>query len=137
MAETGRRRTINRYQWDYNGLKDALADPEKHHGDLFRQLKRLISIRQEQEAFHPNATQHTLHLGDQIFGFWRESIHRDQSIFALHNISDKPQKLDIVELSLVATELWHDLLSDNSYDSFSSTIELRPYQCVWLSNKKN
>ncbi len=137
MAETGRRRTINRYQWDYDGLKEALADPEKHHGDLFSQLKRLISIRQEQEAFHPNATQHTLHLGDEIFGFWRESIHRDQSIFALHNISDKPQQLDIVELSLVATELWYDLLSDNSYDSGSSTIELKPYQCVWLTNKKS
>lgn len=137
MAETGRLRTINRYQWDHDGLQDALLDKEKHHGEIFTQLKRLISIRQQQEAFHPNATQHSLHLGNEIFGFWRESIHRDQAIFALHNISDQPQKLAIVELSLATTETWYDLLSDASYDSESTTIELAPYQCVWLTNKKN
>ena len=45
-------------------------------------LDERIKIRKEQAAFHPNATQLTLHLGDQIFAFWRESLDRHQSIFA-------------------------------------------------------
>ncbi len=32
-------------------------------------MKRLIGIGRKQAAFHPNATQFTLHLGNEMFGF--------------------------------------------------------------------
>ncbi|CAA6678018.1 MULTISPECIES: alpha-amylase family glycosyl hydrolase [unclassified Lentimonas] len=135
VALTGRARSINRHRWDAERLQETLVDTQAHNGAVFAEMKRLIQIRRDQEAFHPNATQYTLHFGNQIFAFWRESLNRDQSIFALHNMSDQPQTIPLVELNLIATELWTDLLSGTSYDDLEGTIELPPYGCVWISNR--
>lgn len=135
MATTGHARSINRYKWPARGLQDALDDPERHHRQVFDTIKCLIRIRRDQAAFHPNATQYTLHFGNQIFAFWRESLNRDQSIFALHNVSDQPQTISLVELNLIATESWSDLISGQVYDDLEGTIDLPPYGCVWISNK--
>ena len=49
-------------------------------------------LRKKQIAFHPNATQFTLQLGDLFFGIWRQSIDRSQSIFCISNLTNKKQK---------------------------------------------
>jgi len=135
MAHTGRARTINRHQWQADDLEAALADPERHHQYVFAEMKRLIQIRRQQSAFHPNATQYTLHFSDQIFAFWRESLDRDQSIFALHNVSAERQLIPMVELNLIATESWSDLISGELYEDLGAVLELPPYGCVWITNK--
>lgn len=135
MALTGRRRTINRFQWSADELEVALADDSRHHKAVFNEMKRLIEIRRKQEAFHPNATQYTLHFSDQIFAFWRESLNRDQSVFALHNVSAEPQSIPLVELNLIATESWSDLISGKGYNDLEGVIKLEPYGCVWITNK--
>jgi len=135
MAHTGRARTINRFQWPAEELESALADESRHHKAVFAEMKRLIQIRRKQPAFHPNATQYTLHFSDEIFAFWRESLDRDQSIFALHNVSCERQTIPLVELNLIATESWGDLLSGTRYDNLESEIVLEPYGCVWITNQ--
>jgi sucrose phosphorylase len=135
MAETGHARSINRFKWDISDLEEALSDEERSHKRLFDELRRRISIRKAQEAFHPNATQYTLHLGKRIVAFWRESLNRSQSIFAIHNISDKAQKIPLLELNLIATETWTDILSGKKYCSQEDFhLELPPYGCAWISN---
>lgn len=135
MGQSGRARTINRYQWPADELEAALADPERHHQKVFAEMKRLIAIRRAQEAFHPNATQYTLHFSDKVFAFWRESLTRKQSLFALHNVSSEPQTIPMVELNLIATESWCDLISGELYEDLGGVIELPPYGCVWITNK--
>ncbi|MBN2684592.1 MAG: hypothetical protein JXR40_04890 [Pontiellaceae bacterium] len=134
VEKTGRSRSINRHSWTNSELASALDDPNGEHALVFNELKRLIRIRRQQSAFHPNATQYTLHLGDKLFAFWRESLDRDQSIFAIHNVSDEAQSLPLVELNLIATEQWRDLISGQKYDDLDGAIELAPYASVWLSN---
>ena len=134
MADTGQARSINRYKWDRQALEDTLDNEELHHRKLFDELKRRISIRKQQAAFHPNATQYTLHFGNEIFAFWRESLDRSQSIFAIHNITDKTQTIPLVELNLITTERWTDLLNGKSYCSQDTHLELPPYGCAWISN---
>lgn len=135
LAETGHPRSINRHRWTNSELAAAMADPTGRHATVFSELKRLIQIRRQQPAFHPNATQYTLHLGDKLFAFWRESLNRDQSIFAIHNVSDKPQTLPLVELNLIVTEQWKDLLTGQIYEGLDGSLELAPYASVWLSNR--
>ena len=135
MAQTGRARTINRYQWQADDLEAALADPERHHQAVFAEMKRLIQVRRQQPAFHPNATQYTLHFSDQVFAFWRESLDREQSVFALHNVSAELQLIPMVELNLIATESWSDLISGQLYEDLGGELELPPYGCVWITNK--
>ena len=135
MENTGRLRSINRSQWQLDTLKETLADPLSHHSKAFSELKRLIAIRRRQPAFHPNATQFTLHLGLQIFGFWRQSMRRDQSIFCIHNISSELQEIALSDINLIGTDHWVDLISGLAIEDLAGSIPLKPYQCVWLSNR--
>lgn len=135
VEHTGRLRSINRSQWQLDELEEKLADPLSHHGKAFAELKRLIAIRRKQPAFHPNATQFTLHLGLKLFGFWRQSMRRDQSIFCIHNISDQLQEVALSDINLIGTDRWQDLISGLRIDDLSGSITLKPYQSVWLSNR--
>ena len=86
LEHTQRNRSINRHIWDEFELEKELSDRQSPHARIFAELKRLLSIRKKQSAFHPNATQYTLHISDDIFAFWRQSINRDQSIFCISNV---------------------------------------------------
>jgi sucrose phosphorylase len=105
---------------------------------VLNELKRLISIRRQQTAFHPNAIQYTLHpLNRALFAFWRQSLTRDQSIFSVHNLSDQPQELRLSDLNLVSTDEWHDLISGHHFADLNMAYILKPYQSVWITNKVN
>lgn len=132
---TGHNRAINRHQWDLVALQDTLENRESHHAKVFSEIKHLLSIRRQQPAFHPNATQFTLHLGNHIFAFWRQCANREQSIFCLNNISDKPQPVSLRDINLILLDTWWDLLTGNALTSDQTKIELAPYQSVWLSNQ--
>lgn len=134
LEHTGRLRSINRGQWQLDALERELANPLSHHSQVFRQLSRLIHIRRGQSAFHPNATQFTLHLGLQIFGFWRQSMRRDQSIFCIHNITSEVQQVALSDINLIGTDQWVDLISGTPIDDLSGSLTLKPYQAVWLAN---
>lgn len=134
VEHTGRSRSINRSQWDRIQLDEKLNDKLSHHSKVFSELKRLINIRKRQKAFHPNATQFTLHLGLQLFGFWRQSMMRDQSIFCINNVSPDTQQVLLGDINLIGTDAWTDLISGNQLDDLTGTLTLRPYQCVWLTN---
>ncbi|MGF1569345.1 MAG: alpha-amylase family glycosyl hydrolase [Nodosilinea sp.] len=138
VDKTGHNRAINRYKWDLEALEAALADPTTPHAKVLTELKRLIKIRRQQTAFHPNATQYTLHpLNLSLFAFWRQSLTRDQSIFSVHNLSDQPQELRLSDLNLVSTDDWHDLISGYQFTDIEEVYALAPYQSVWITNKIN
>ncbi len=135
LERTGHSRSINRRNWDSEDLNRRLDDRESHHGQVFDRLCKLIRIRRSQPAFHPNATHYTMHLGRHVFGIWRQSIARDQSIFALHNVSDQPQSVSLEYVNLISTDSWVDLASGAWLEDLDGVIELAPYQFVWLTNK--
>ena len=134
LENTGHYRAVNRHQWDFDALQAALADENSHHGEVFRHIKALLAIRSRQAAFHPNATQFTLHLGSALFGFWRQSMNRRQSIFCISNITDQPQVATLSDINLIETEDWQDLIGGEQYVSRDGLLQLQPYQTVWISN---
>lgn len=131
---SGHNRAINRHQWDYKTLQSELNDETSTHHQVYHRLKSLFNIRSNQSAFHPNATQFTLHLGSQLFGFWRQSMDREQSIFCVSNISNQMQTLEMSDLNLIDTENWFDLISGDTFNEKHQIIELAPYQTVWITN---
>ncbi|MBT9316777.1 alpha-amylase family glycosyl hydrolase [Leptothoe spongobia] len=135
VAATGHNRSINRHCWEKRRLDALLNDPETPQSIVLAELSRLIKIRRQQKAFHPNATQYTLHPDNPaIFAFWRQSIARDQSIFSIHNLSNQPHTLRLSELNLVNTDSWMDLISGDHFEDLHATYKLKPYQSVWLTN---
>jgi sucrose phosphorylase len=135
LAHTSHNRSINRHQWELSQLSAALDDTTSDHHDVFDSLKRLIFLRKEQRAFHPNATQLTLHLGDHLFGFWRQSLDRRQSLFCIHNLSAMEQTLPLSQLNLVLNCSWRDLISGEPLEVELPDWTLAPYQTLWITNE--
>ncbi len=134
VDDKGYNRAINRHQWQAEELTKQLINENTTHHQVLKQLKNLIHIRKQQPAFHPNATQFTLHFNNQIFAFWRQSMDRRQSIFCLHNISDTAQTVLLSSINLIATDHWHDLISGAQLDNHGDKYVMAPYQALWLSN---
>jgi len=135
MNSTSNKRSINRHNWDYEELNSLLSDNTTIHSKAFTQLKHIISLRKKQIAFHPNATQFTMHLNDSIFAFWRQSQDRTQSIFCIYNITDEAQQIALKDINLIELDSWHDLISGHKYNDPREQIVLQPYQFIWISNK--
>ncbi|MEI6895089.1 MAG: sugar phosphorylase [Colwellia sp.] len=134
LEDTQQNRALNRHRWHEDKLQAALADKTLHHANVLSTLKALLNIRVMQPAFHPNATQYTLHLSLQLFGFWRQSKDKKQSVFCISNISDQTVKLSLSELNLIITESWVELISNTELTELTGKMCLNPYQTVWLSN---
>ncbi len=134
LEHAGHYRAINRHQWNWQALQAELEDEVSEHARTFAELKALLRVRGAQQAFHPNATQFTLHLGSELFGFWRQSADRRQSIFCISNISVQPQSLDLADINLIDAADWVDLLSGSPIEDTGGRLELAPYQTVWISN---
>ena len=133
--DTGRARSINRYQWSEEELEAKLSDSESVNSQVLSALRERILIRQRHPAFHPNATQYTLQLADELFGVWRQNSRRDQSIFAVSNISTEPQELNLRQLNLIDSETWYELLSSTEIEDCDGMLTLQPYQSVWITNQ--
>jgi len=134
LARTGQYRSINRRSWDKDEITNLLEDPDSMQSIILNRLSDLIKLRRKQQAFHPNAVQFTLQLGLQTFGIWRQSSDRRQDVFSISNVSREHQSLELANINLVSTDSWRDLISGERIEEGQSTLELRPYQTVWLSN---
>jgi sucrose phosphorylase len=135
VAKTGSNRAINRYKWNYEQLVTLLKDPHSPQSIVLKELSRRIKIRRRQPAFHPNATHYVLHpFNRALFAFWRQSIYREQSIFCIHNLSRRTQKLRLSDLNLAITDKWCDLLSGQNIEDIYAKFTLKPYQCAWITN---
>jgi sucrose phosphorylase len=135
VAHRAMNRGINRHRWDYPTLNALLDDPNSPQARVLKALSERLRIRTRQPAFHPNATQFTIPLQDEVFGVWRQSLDRHQSIFALHNVSNQTVQIPHMSMNLIEDETWVDLLSGEAVDMTAEALTLAPYQCRWISNR--
>ena len=135
VANTGQNRSINRRRWELTELEALLDSPYSQHHKVLTRLSQLIRVRKAQPAFHPNATQFTLQLGNQIFGYWRQSLDRKQSVFCISNISDEEQSVLLSDINLIGTDNWIDLITRQEIALSSSFLQMKPYQTLWISNQ--
>jgi sucrose phosphorylase len=135
VRNSGHNRAINRHQWSYPALESHLSDHQSIHHKIYYTLNTLLALRRQQPAFHPNATQFTLHMGDQLFGFWRQSMDRQQSIFCISNISLVTQSVSLSDINLIDNEPWFDLISGQPCKGQHDIMTIQPYQTVWITNQ--
>ena len=131
--KTGHNRSLNRSKIDSEKIN--IDDDTSKESKIYNKLKELLLLRRMQAAFHPNALQFTLHLGNELYGIWRQSMDKKQSIFCITNVTDRIVSLSLLDINLDDSEKWYDLISQDSLDDIISSIDLKPYQTVWLSNK--
>jgi sucrose phosphorylase len=136
-AETGQNRSLNRTQWRMEDIDAQLASEETPMARIFSEMQRRIAIRKNQKAFHPDATQFTLHIKPGMFGFWRLSLDRRQSLFVVTNITTDTKILGLRDINLYADAQWVDLLSGIHVYPDDEELKLAPYQTVWITNQSN
>jgi sucrose phosphorylase len=135
VAQSGMKRRINRQKFAKDWLDDRLSEPASRESFGLVKLKELLTIRKQQPAFHPNATQFTLQLRSELFGVWRQSQDRKQSIFAITNLCASEQGLDLSAINLIDTENWHDLVTQQPIEDNEKYLKMSPYQTVWITNQ--
>ena len=136
VKKTKSQRSINRKNWNFETLQKKIENKSSINSKILRSLNNLIVLRKKQVAFHPNATQFTLQLGDNFFGLWRQSIDRTQSIFCISNLTNKSQKISLLDVNLISTNNWFDLLTKKKIKNIGDDLFFKPYQTFWITNKK-
>ena len=135
VERRGMNRAINRHRWHYPDLLARLDDPHSDQSRGMNGVSDRLRLRSKQAAFHPNATQFTLRLDERLFGVWRQSLDRNQSIFAIHNVSDETVLVSPSEINLIEDDVWIDLLAGDKIDVAGPGIPFAPYQCRWITNR--
>lgn len=135
VKKTNSFRSINRKNWNYDSLTKIINNKSTINNKILNSIKNLIILRKKQVAFHPNATQFTLQLGDIFFGLWRQSIDRSQSIFCISNLTNKKQKISLLDINLISTNSWFDLLTKKRIKNIGDELFFKPYQTYWITNK--
>ena len=135
VKKTNSFRSINRKNWNYDSLTKIINNKSTINNKILNSIKNLIVLRKKQVAFHPNATQFTLQLGDNFFGLWRQSIDRSQSIFCISNLTNKKQKISLLDINLISTNSWFDLLTKKKIKNIGDELFFKPYQTYWITNK--
>lgn len=134
VSRTGVARSINRAALSYDDVCADLDQPESTSAQIFKRLSTLLRLRRQQPAFHPNAPQSTLDLADTLFGIRRSSKDGRQTLFAIHNLTNAQQVLDLEELGFDPAERWHELLSGRDL-SGTESLSLESYGIAWISNR--
>ncbi len=143
VRQTGHARTINREKLQLAEVESQIQDKTSLRSQVFTRYCHLIHLRRNQKAFHPNATQQILNLGDSFFAVLRTSTDGQQTILTLHNVTDQTQIVRIdgsipVGWALPTKTTWRDLITEESYSLADNelALHLKPYQFIWLEHFK-
>lgn len=129
VEESGQNRRINRHKYERQELESALSDPHGLQRRVFDGYQRLLKVRIQQPAFHPQAAQEILDLpGDGLLGFVRTAASGER-IAIVANLTDEPRTVDG---TLIPAELRYDELAQERLFSDDS-VPMRPFQVRWLS----
>jgi len=135
VAQTGRKRSINRQKFDYATLERELADPSSLRHQVFATYARLLRARAADPAFHPYGGQRVLFLNEGVFALLRTSPDGKSNVLCLHNVSSRTQAVEIGASHLeLPPGTWRDLLSGKAYELGRSgpPLSLPPYAVRWL-----
>jgi sucrose phosphorylase len=122
---TQRARSLNRKMWDYDELKNKL-NGNTHHRNILQQLLKIINIRKNQPAFHPEAAQKWIDLGHSFIAFFRESDQ--QQLLHITNMTHCEQSL-LIESGHPIKEL----SSEKEYHAGTNILSVNPFETLWLS----
>ncbi len=129
VQQTGRARSINRSQHEYAAVKTKLESKGTLESKIFEALAKLIKIRRQHAAFHPNAPFEVVDVGaPEVFALSRGVGNGGPAILCLFNVSDRD-----VSVRIPAYFAGRDLLTGSSV--VSGDHHLEPYAVRWLEAK--
>ncbi len=122
LEALGYNRAINREKLVRSEVEAELANPNSRRAQVLNRFKHLLSIRKQNAAFSPSASQRIVHSGDKLI-----TLVRGEEVAVAINISSQAVELDTATL---LDGITHDLISGNSV---SGSVTVQPYQVMWLT----
>ena len=110
-----------------------MANQQSETGRVFQAYKRLLNIRKRQPAFHPDAPQTVLDLGNELFGLQRTSLDGGQQIICLFNCSPNAVTVDPGVLPADIRH-WQELVGEVSTEFRDDGLVMPPYAAFWFSS---
>lgn len=130
VKSSGINRRINRRKFTLEELDAQLANSSSIHAHVFAGMKRLIEIRIDQPAFHPDATQRYVECPDaNVLCFERHAMGGVQSILVMMNFGNQVAMVDIPAGYIGTTDLL------NPKRTVAARLELGPATVAWLSRR--
>ena len=63
--------------------------------------------------------------------FWYQGLFLQPQHFQL---SDQYQEIPLHSINLIALDEWYDLISLHKYADPGETLQIKPYEFVWITN---
>ncbi|NQU25671.1 MAG: sugar phosphorylase [Candidatus Nealsonbacteria bacterium] len=132
VEQTGHNRTINRRKFDVQQLRQILSDEQSVQRMVFDGYLKMLAVRTQQAAFHPDAGQAVVDTGRKsVIAFERISQDGRQRILVLANIGAEPVCVDLSAAGDVVLDC--DLLTGQSV--VDGQYEVDAYDIAWLCCK--
>jgi sucrose phosphorylase len=130
VERTGRARSINRRKFELDELQASLRQPDGAPQMVLEGYRRLLAVRREQPAFHPEAPQEVVPLGQpSLAGFIRTSLDGKQRILVLANVGPQTQEVDCAAVGLHPQG---NLQVPAGSHATGDIVQLAPYEVAWL-----
>lgn len=133
---TGIARRINRQKLERSTLESPLADPASHAATVFRRYRELLRARRGHPAFHPQARQEILDLGEPVFAVLRTALNGHDRVLCLHNLSPTQTTTRPSAALAPPSHGWTPLFGVLAEPPAPEPgVPLDPYQVLWLNHK--
>jgi len=131
VRQTGQARSINRHKYTWAELQSALADPDRPPRQVLEAFRRMLRVRREHPAFHPQGGQEPIdcaHAG--LIGLVRTAPDRSERVLVLGNLTDQVHCCHLPDM--LGRAVWQDILSESAEVLTGPSVSLAPYQVRWL-----
>lgn len=129
-AESGQARRINRRKFPRDELNRALVRPESREAQVLAGYRRLLAVRRNQPAFHPDAEQQAWpDVPPWLIAVLRTSRDERQRILALVNVSGQSRRWELP--AGAGFRPARELTSGRAWPQ-AAGVELGPYETLWL-----
>ncbi|MFT6907678.1 MAG: glycosidase [Oleiphilaceae bacterium] len=125
LESLGYNRAINREKLDLDKLVAELRNPDTRRYQVLNRFEQLLSLRKNEPAFSPSASQRVVKTDSRLITFVR-----DEKIAVAINVSNQSV---VLNTSILLDGLNNDVISGSRVEP---TTTLAPYQVMWLSNIK-
>lgn len=135
VEETGRFRSINREKINRQQLEAELKDETSLRHEVLSNLKKMLDVRTNEKAFHPNSPQQVVLERNQVYALVRTDKDTDEKVVTLVNVSNEKQEIklfaDKYELN---AQTYTDLFSKKEVEITDEalSVTLQPYEVMWL-----
>jgi len=133
VERTGMTRSINRRKLDRSEIEGLLHNQESEQSRVFSVYRKILRLRRQQKAFHPNGAQRILDLPNGLFGLIRTAPDQSQNILSLYNFTATTQKCMLTRLPTMLTNA-KEILAESDLTIQQDCIILPPYAAYWLSS---